>query len=66
MKADKIIKRHINGLTIFVRPLVKRGRCYTYNPTEGCLYCGNKTFRYYSQAYGKKYYQCEKCFGINH
>lgn len=46
--------------------LVNRHRCYTYNPPGGCLYCGNKTFRYWGQSFGKKYYQCELCWGINH
>ncbi|OIN97335.1 hypothetical protein AUJ66_03650 [Candidatus Desantisbacteria bacterium CG1_02_38_46] len=46
--------------------LVNRSRCYTYDPGGGCLFCGNKTFRYYSTAYGKKYFQCEKYSGINH
>lgn len=56
----------IDGITYFFPPLVNRARCSTYNLEAGCLYCGNKTFRYYSKAYGKKYYQCEKCWGINH
>jgi hypothetical protein len=55
-----------DGITYFFPPLVNRARCFSYNLEDGCLYCGNKTFRYYSKAYGKKYYQCEKCWGINH
>jgi len=47
-------------------PLVNRRRCFSYNPQGGCLYCGNKTFRFHSKGYGKKYYQCEKCWGLNH
>lgn len=47
-------------------PLVNRPRCYSFNPIDGCLYCNNKTFRYHSISHGKKYYQCEKCLGINH
>lgn len=56
----------INGFTYLFPPLVNKPRCSTYNLPEGCLYCGNNTFRYYSSSYGKKYYQCEKCRGINH
>jgi len=59
-------KHIINGFTYLFPPLVNKSPCFTYNPPEGCLYCGNKTFRYYSKAGGKKYYQCEKCWGINH
>ncbi len=60
------VKRVIDGFTYLFPPLVNRSSCSTYNPPEGCLYCGNKTFRYYSCCFGKKYYQCEKCQGINH
>lgn len=56
----------INGYPYLFPPLVKRTRCNTFNLENGCLYCGNKTFRFYSKAANKKYYQCEKCFGINH
>ncbi len=63
MKADK---KRANKY-FFERPkLVNRPRCKSYNPENGCLYCGNMTFRFYSSVYGKKYYQCEKCRGINH
>lgn len=63
MKADKKLQNQY----FYERPkLVKRFRCKTYTPQAGCLYCGNKTFRFYSSVYGKKYYQCEKCRGINH
>jgi hypothetical protein len=60
------VKCVIDGFTYFFPPLVNRPRCFTCNSPEGCLYCGNNTFRYYSKAGGKKYYQCEKCWGINH
>ena len=60
------IKHIINGFPYFFPPLVNKPRCFTYTPSEGCLYCGNKTFRYHSKIAGKKYYQCEKCGGINH
>lgn len=64
---NKGFKKHIfDGSTYLFPPLVKRPRCFTYNPKEGCLYCGNKTFKYYSIVCNKKYYQCEKCRGINH
>jgi hypothetical protein len=56
----------IDGFPYFSPNIVKRKRCFTYNPEGGCLYCGNKTFRYYSTVRKKKYYQCEKCGGINH
>lgn len=56
----------VDGITYFFPPIVNRARCFSYNLENGCLYCGNKTFRSYSKAYGKKYYQCEKCWGINH
>jgi hypothetical protein len=59
------VKHTIEGFTYLSPPLVKRERCFTYNPSAGCLYCGNNTFRYYSSGYGKKYYQCEKCQGVN-
>jgi len=55
-----------DGITYLFPPLVNRARCFSYNLENGCIYCGNKTFRYYSKAHGKKYYQCEKCWGINH
>lgn len=57
-ETEKIINRKLK--------LVNRSRCFTYNPNGGCLYCGNKTFRYHSSESGKKYYQCEKCRGLNH
>jgi len=59
-------KYAIDGFSYLFPPLVSRPRCFTFNPKEGCLYCGNKTFRYFSKVAGKKYYQCEKCGGINH
>jgi len=65
MKADKRYKEAKNLLYARL-PLINRPRCYTFNPDGGCLYCRNKTFRYYCTAAGKKYYQCEKCRGINH
>lgn len=60
------VKRVIDGFTYLFPPLINRPRCFTYNPPEGCLYCRNKTFRFHSSIYGKKYYQCENCWGINH
>lgn len=63
MKVDKNSK---NPADYSFPPLVNRARCFSYDSERGCLYCGNKSFRYYCQAYGKKYYQCEKCRGINH
>jgi hypothetical protein len=45
-------------------PLVNRPRCYTYHGP--CIYCDHTVFRYYGQSFGKKYYQCELCHGINH
>jgi hypothetical protein len=60
------VKRVIDGITYLFPPIVNRPRCFTYNSPRGCLYCGNNTFRYYSKAGGKKYYQCEKCYGVNH
>jgi len=63
MKVDKKLQNKY----FYERPrLVNRSQCKNYSPEKGCLYCGNKTFRFYSNAYGKKYYQCEKCRGINH
>lgn len=56
----------IDGFPYLFPPLVNRKRSSTYNPEGGCLYCGNKTFRFRSKGGGKKYYQCEKCWGINH
>ena len=78
MKEDKLIIKNFEYLNKpfvkviidnheFIFPeLVNRPRCYTFDSPEGCLYCGNKTFRYHSKAGEKKYYQCEKCRGINH
>lgn len=64
MKEDKIQKQKFK---LPERPkLVGRHRCTTYNPEEGCWDCGNKSFRYFSQIWGKKYYQCEKCRALNH
>jgi hypothetical protein len=63
----KGFRRYVIGSFPYLFPsLVNRPRCFTYNPRDGCLYCANRTFRYYSKAGGKKYYQCEKCGGINH
>jgi len=63
MEVDKKLRNKY----FYERPkLVNRARCKNYNPEKGCLYCGSKTFRFYSSVYGKKYYQCEKCHGINH
>jgi len=56
----------IDGFPYFFLNIARRKRCHTYSPEGGCLYCGNKTFRYYSTVCKKKYYQCEKCGGINH
>jgi hypothetical protein len=60
------VKYVVDDITFFFPPLVGRSRCFTFNPEKGCLYCGNKSFRYFSSAGGKKYYQCEKCCGVNH
>jgi hypothetical protein len=65
MKADKI------QITQIAKPperpkLVSRSRCTTFKLEGGCWDCGNKTFRYYSTIFGKRYYQCEKCRAINH
>ncbi|ODS35618.1 hypothetical protein BEH94_03430 [Candidatus Altiarchaeales archaeon WOR_SM1_SCG] len=59
-------KHIIDGLPYLFPSLVNRPRCFTYGTENGCIYCGNKTFRYYSKVSVKKYYQCEKCGGINH
>ncbi len=60
------VKYAAEGFTFFFPPLVGRSKSFTYNPEGGCLHCGNPTFRYYSKVARKKYYQCEKCNGINH
>ncbi len=65
-KSKDFRKHIIDGAPYFFPPLVNRPKCSAYNPKEGCLYCGNKTFRYHSTVCNKKYYQCEKCGGINH
>lgn len=62
----KMKKKIIDGVTYYFPILVNRSRCFSFHLSEGCLYCSNKTFRYYSTSCGKKYYQCEKCCGINH
>ena len=62
----RVKKRIIDGIAYYFPNLVNRPRCFSFNPLNGCLYCNNKTFRYYSNSYGKKYYQCENCFGVNH
>lgn len=59
-------KHIIDGFLYLFPPLVNRSQCFTYNLEGSCIYCGNETFRYYSKSEGKKYYQCEKCGGINH
>lgn len=67
MKADKDVKQEAAKQGIYIRPkLINRHRCYIYKPEGGCLYCGNKTFRYYCTVCDKRYYQCEACRGINH
>ena len=66
MKADEEQKREAERLFYSRLPLINRPRCHTFNLDGGCLFCGNKTIRYYSSSYVKKYYQCEKCRGINH
>lgn len=64
---QKGFRKHIiDNFPYLLPPLINRTRCFTYSPDEGCLYCSNKTFRYYSKSGNKKYYQCEKCGGINH
>ncbi len=66
MKVDEEHKKGAEKLNNLRLPLISRSRCYTFHPDGGCLYCGSKTFRYYCSAARKKYYQCEKCRGINH
>jgi len=44
--------------------LTKRKTCNSYIPINGCIYCGSKSFRYRSSSHGKKYYQCENCWGV--
>jgi len=66
MRGDKKNTNEVQNLLFKKLPMINRPRCYTFNPEKGCLYCNNKTFRYYSCVAGKKYYQCEKCRGINH
>lgn len=66
MKVDEKRKREAERLLYARLPLINRPRCHTFNPDGGCLFCGNKNFRYHCKAGGKKYYQCEKCRGINH
>lgn len=63
IKSGKIIKRTINGFDYYFPKLVNRPT--TSKHTESCIYCKNRTFRYFRSHFGKKYYQCEKCFGIN-
>lgn len=65
MKVDK--SRGTQTLKLPERPkLVNRSRCTTFKLEGGCWDCENTTFRYYSTAFGKRYYQCEKCRAINH
>jgi hypothetical protein len=59
-------KQIIDNFPYMFPPLVKRLRCSTPYSKMACMYCGNTTFRYHSKSGGKKYYQCEKCRGINH
>lgn len=61
MDAKVLVEEKLRNLK-----LVNRPKCNTYNPISGCYWCGNKTFRYYSSSFGKKYYQCERCNSINH
>ena len=57
----------INPTFITERPkLVKRARCHTFKPEDGCWDCGGIRFRYFAFAWGKRYYQCEKCRAISH
>lgn len=65
LKNGKIIKRTINGFNYYFPKLINRPTTKQY--TENCIYCKNKTFRYFSGSIkmGKIHYQCEKCFGIN-
>lgn len=63
LKRGEIIKKTINGFDYYFPKLVNRPRTKQY--AEECIYCKNKNFRYFSNSFGKKYYQCENCFGIN-
>lgn len=63
LKTGKIIKRTINGFDYYFPKLVNKPTTKQY--TENCIFCKNKTFKHFSSHFGKKYYQCEKCFGIN-
>lgn len=63
LKNGKIVKRTIRGFDYYFPKLINKQTTKRY--TEKCIYCKNKTFRHFISRFGKKYYQCEKCFGIN-
>ncbi len=63
LENGKLIKRIFNVFEYYFPKLVNRKQCLTYQ--EECIYCKSKTYRFYSSQYGKKYYQCENCYGIN-
>jgi hypothetical protein len=63
LKNGKLIRRTINGFDYFFPKLIDGDRTNMYS--EKCIYCKNNHYRYYNSKFGKKYYQCENCFGIN-
>ena len=65
MKEDNIQISQILTLPRRSR-LVSRSRKYAFKLEGGCWDCANTTLRYYSSAFGKRYYQCEKCRAVNH
>ncbi len=61
------MKKEISNIAIPERPkLVNRPKCENFKLEGGCWDCGHTEFRYYNSAFGKRYYQCEKCRAINH
>lgn len=63
LKNGKIVKKIINGFNYYFPKLVNRKTTTKYS--NKCIYCKSTRYRYFSSSFGKKYYQCENCLGIN-
>jgi len=64
IKNGNIVKRTINGQDYYFPKLVNRPtlkKAFSCN----CIYCGHDRFRFRSSVFGKNYYQCENCWGVN-
>lgn len=63
IESGRIVKRTIGEQDYFFPKLVNRVTCKTFS--QNCIYCKHTKFKFYSHSFGKNYYQCEHCYGIN-